>query len=304
MELNSFICRISRLAVSQFLASCFVLILCHASALAQDIRVESTLIKLIDEIEVPAKEPGTLAAVKVAEGQAVERDELLARIEDEVIRLEKEQVEVELGIAAKEASNQIDVDDAQAELEVADREYERATKSRNEFKRAFSDSEIDHRKLDASRAAHKLKRARHKLEVAMLTKQLRQKQLDAADAKIKRRTLSAPFAGIVVDVFRRRGDWVEPGDRVVRLIRMDRLRAEGFLRAADARLDLVGSPVTVTVDLPEKSQAEFHGKVVFVSPEIDPVNRQVRMWAEVENPKGLLRPGLRATMTIESGAKR
>jgi multidrug efflux pump subunit AcrA (membrane-fusion protein) len=37
---------------------------------------------------------------------------------------------------------------------------------------------------------------------------------------------------------------------------------------------------------------------VFVSPEVDPVNGQVRVLAEVDNPDGVLRPGLRATMTI------
>jgi hypothetical protein len=37
---------------------------------------------------------------------------------------------------------------------------------------------------------------------------------------------------------------------------------------------------------------------VFVSPEVNPVNGQVRVWAEVENRGLLLRPGLQAALTI------
>jgi multidrug efflux pump subunit AcrA (membrane-fusion protein) len=53
------------------------------------------------------------------------------------------------------------------------------------------------------------------------------------------------------------------------------------------------------VDLPEKGASTFKGKVVFVSPEINPVNGQARVWAEIDNASGLLRPGLRPQMKIQ-----
>jgi multidrug efflux pump subunit AcrA (membrane-fusion protein) len=37
---------------------------------------------------------------------------------------------------------------------------------------------------------------------------------------------------------------------------------------------------------------------VFVSPEVDPVNGQVRVWAEVENRDGQLRPGVHGKLSI------
>ena len=40
------------------------------------------------------------------------------------------------------------------------------------------------------------------------------------------------------------------------------------------------------------------GEVVHVSPEVDPVNGQVCVWAEVENSAMLLKPGMRGTMVI------
>jgi multidrug efflux pump subunit AcrA (membrane-fusion protein) len=41
------------------------------------------------------------------------------------------------------------------------------------------------------------------------------------------------------------------------------------------------------------------GEIVFVSPEINPVSGQVRVWAEVDNLQGYLKPGMRATMTVD-----
>jgi multidrug efflux pump subunit AcrA (membrane-fusion protein) len=103
---------------------------------------------------------------------------------------------------------------------------------------------------------------------------------------------------MVVEVLRRRGEWVQPGDTVVRIVRLDKLRAEGFLPAKHASLDLVGSQVRLKVASPDNKPLEFTGHIVFVNPEIDPLNSQVRVWAEVENPDLKLRPGMQATIMI------
>ena len=59
------------------------------------------------------------------------------------------------------------------------------------------------------------------------------------------------------------------------------------------------SPVLLAVELPDGQQAEFPGKLVFVSPEIDPVNAQVRVWAEIENEGLRLRPGMRGRLIVK-----
>ena len=53
-----------------------------------------------------------------------------------------------------------------------------------------------------------------------------------------------------MQVHKRPGDWAEPGDKMLRLIRLDRLRVEGFLDAAQAKASLEGRPVALTLDAP------------------------------------------------------
>jgi len=52
-------------------------------------------------------------------------------------------------------------------------------------------------------------------------------------------------------------------------------------------LEIWSAPrVVISVDLPDKGATTFNGKVVFVSPEINPVNGQARVWAEIDNSSG------------------
>jgi macrolide-specific efflux system membrane fusion protein len=81
-------------------------------------------------------------------------------------------------------------------------------------------------------------------------------------------------------------------------VRLDPLRAEGFAPADAFSGDRVGTSVTITVESPDRPSSRFTGKLIFVSPEVDPVNHQVRVLAEIENPDFALRPGLRGQMAI------
>jgi macrolide-specific efflux system membrane fusion protein len=75
------------------------------------------------------------------------------------------------------------------------------------------------------------------------------------------------------------------------------LKAEGFVPAAGALADLSGRPVSLEVDgLP--AEGAPGGAIVFVSPEVDPITGQVRVWAEIDNREGKLRPGQPARMVV------
>ncbi len=100
---------------------------------------------------------------------------------------------------------------------------------------------------------------------------------------------------------RHQGEWVEPGQTIARILRLDRLRAEGLVGGNEVSGDMQGRKATLTVDI-DGHPMEFTGTVTFVSPEVDPVNGQVRIWAEVENPQFKLRPGLHGSMIISPAA--
>ncbi len=268
------------------------------------IKVDSVLVTLIEQVEVTAREVGVLTEIKVSEGQIVDADAVLARIDDSEAKLDAIRAKLELDIARERAQSDIDVRFARKSWEVAKAELKRAQESVKKFKKSVSETEIDQLRLSAERAELQIEQAQLELKTAQLTWKLKENAHEAAKGKVDRRKIVAPIAGVVVQINRKHGEWVQPSDNVIRILRIDRLRAEGFLNANQITSGLTGRPVTLTVDLPGRPKQIFPGKLVFVSPEVNPVNGQVRVWAEIENRDRLLRPGLKASMEITSSIEK
>ncbi len=268
----------------------------------RDVRVEGVLVRLVDEVEVPARVPGVLEEVAVREGHRVDADTVLARVDDDEAVFASNRAELELKLAEDEARNDVRVRFATKAFEVNRAEYARAVESDKKYKRSVSQSELETLRLTMERSKLEIEQATHEQALAHTTQSVRGNELAFAQWKLKRHAIISPFQGVVVQLYKSRGEWVEPGDKVIRIVRMDRLRAEGFLDASQAAPDLVGSPTEVTVNNEHGEPLACSGTLVFVSPEIDPVNGQVRVWAEFENADGQLRPGMRGSMLVRRSA--
>lgn len=259
-------------------------------------------ITLIDEVELAAREAGQLVGVPVREGQIVSEDEFIARIDDTEPQLLRDRAQVESAIAERQAGNNVKVRFARKSHEVAEAELRRAKESVDKFKKSVSETELDRLRLAAERTLLEVEQAEHDQQIAELTAQLKQTEVDVASRSIERRKVTSPLSGMVVELKRRRGEWVQPGDVVARLVRIDRVRAEGFLPASQVTRELLGARVTLEIDLPNQPKSKFSGNLAFVSPEVNPVNGQVRVWAEIENRDLLLRPGLQARLLVDVDA--
>ncbi|MBW3595734.1 MAG: efflux RND transporter periplasmic adaptor subunit [Planctomycetes bacterium] len=267
-------------------------------AAQEPIRVPSVLLRVSEEIDLAARETGLLASVAVRPGAKVAEGDVLAQVEDSEARLAHAQAEAELAIATQEAENDVLTQVAEKTLAVAQTELRRNTELKAKFPDAVSQSEVDRLRLVAERSALEVQQAQHRRQIAKLNVRLKQHALEAAELALRRRKIVAPVGGVVVEVKKHAGEWVEPGVPVLRLVRIDRLRVEGYVEAALAPVDLHGAPVTLTIELPER-KAQFPGEIVFVDPVVDPVNAQIRVWAEIDNSAGRLRPGLKGAMIIQ-----
>jgi macrolide-specific efflux system membrane fusion protein len=268
---------------------------------AAEVRMQSVLLTLIEDVDVPAREAGVLATVAVHEGQTVQPGELLVNLEDMEARLARDRAQLELNIAQMDARNDLKVRFAGKSLDVARAELRRANESVEKYRKSISESELDTLRLNVTGAELEVEQAQKNLAIAAVNGQLKDNELAVAAHKLQQCRITAPIAGMVVQIKRHRGEWLEPGQSVMRLVRLDRLRAEGFVQARELAENITGRPVTLTVDLPGKPGAEFSGKLAFVSPEINAVNGQVRVWAEIENAGFELRPGNQGTMVIHVG---
>jgi macrolide-specific efflux system membrane fusion protein len=261
------------------------------------IEVESVVLRLLEEAEVPAQESGVLTNVAVREGQRVKKGDLLAQIDDQVPRLALDAAKAQFEIAQAKATNDVRIRFAQKSLEVAEAELRRSTESIERFPKSVSQSQLDVERLNVQKNRLESEQASQERKIAQLEMNAKQNELSATQAEVTRRRILAPFDGVVVQVYVRKGEWVKPGQQALRIVNVDRLKAEGFVAAAQATAELEGKPIRLVVESSGESKA-FEGTIVFVSPEVDPITGQVRVWAEIDNRKGGLRPGQPAKLVV------
>jgi multidrug efflux pump subunit AcrA (membrane-fusion protein) len=257
---------------------------------------------LINDVEVPALETGPLLNVMVREGQFVKRDELLAQIDDKQAQLTKRSAEAEREAAQAKADDDIDVRYAMKSFELAEAELNQDLEIKRRSSGAVTDSEIRRKQLVRTREQLGIDRAKLDRQVAQLTSDVKKMAVDVADESILRRRIAAPFDGIVVDVMRQKSEWVNAGETVMRVVRMDRLQVDGFLSGDEFNpTDVAQRRVTVEIELAQGRRERFEGEVVFVNPLVQ-AGHKYRVRAEVDNRfernEPLLRPGMTATMLI------
>jgi macrolide-specific efflux system membrane fusion protein len=267
---------------------------------AQYIVIEDAQLQLISDVRVPARETGVLETLDVEEGDLVKRGQLLGTIDRRLALVELELAELDHQIAKLQSENDVDARYAEKSLEVAQSELKRSQEANQLYDDSVSQTEIERLLLTVQRSSLSLEQALKDQRVAVITETVRGRTAHLSSLRLENRQIVAPMDGMVVEIFGQASEWMDPGETVLRVIKLDQLRVEAHVDGRRFGRELEGCQVKLATALPPKAEMqEFFGKVVFVSPELQPVTGQVRIWAEVENRDLLLRPGALGTLTIE-----
>ena len=264
--------------------------------------VDSALLQLVEQVDVPARTAGVLSAINVDEGSMIEIGAPLGQIDDSQTKLLYHRAELELKLAQEKSRSDVAIRAAQQTLAFAKSELNRIERAATGLPGSISQSQIEETKLKVGKAGFELENAEQESRQNKLTEELKQQELALGKYEIDVRRITAPVPGVVVEVLRHQGEWVEPGDKVIRIVRIDRLRAEGLIHVDSVAQSWRDMPAAIDVTLPGQGVKRFSGKVVFVSPEVNPVNGLVRISVEFENIGNVLKPGLRAKISIPSAA--
>ncbi len=108
--------------------------------------------------------------------------------------------------------------------------------------------------------------------------------------------ITATRSGVVVERKVSAGQVAQPGDPLFTVADLSRVWVVGALpeqAAASVQLDQ-----SVDIEVPALGARHFNGKVVFVSDTIHPETRTLTVRTQVDNPKGMLKPQMLATLRI------
>jgi multidrug efflux pump subunit AcrA (membrane-fusion protein) len=279
------------------------LVLWSSSVLAAGaVTVHNCLLALDAEATVPAQEAGVLMKIPVREGQQVAAGELLAQIDDAIPRMQYNVAGFKLEVAKKQAEDDIDVQYATSARDVAEAVCRQDADANQKVPGTIPQATVREHLLEERKMALSILKAKKELTIAAKQAQVAEAELQAAAVNLQRRRVTAPLDGVVVELSRHEGEWAQAGDPIMRLVRIDRLRVEGFLNVKDFRASQVKDrPVSVVVKFAGQTET-FPGKIVYVKPLVE-AGGEFLVRAEVQNRQEngiwLLSPGLNAEMTIQ-----
>ncbi len=209
---------------------------------------------------VQSRVDGIVREIRVVENQAVEPGAVLLRVDS-----------TEYALAAARA---------RADLVTAQANYQEMT---------LFDDEITDPRVREER--NRLARARSGLAQAEVS-------LREAEINLSRTTVRAPFAGRIADLQVVEGQYMSPGGELMTVVDVDPIKVEVQVLEGDLGYLREGRRATMTFPaLPERT---FTGRVETINPVVDPELSTGRVTVILSNPRGLIKPGMSAEVSLEA----
>jgi len=124
-------------------------------------------------------------------------------------------------------------------------------------------------------------------------------QVAQQQALVDKKTISAPFSGRLGISTVSRGQYMNPGERIVTLQQLDPLYVDFYLPQQELSRAAIGQTVLLTTDsFPGRM---FKGKITTINPKVDQETRNVQVEALIANPGHMLLPGMYATVAVRAG---
>ncbi len=230
------------------------------------------------KVELAPSEPGTLAELRVREGDAVKRGQELASLDNDVLVVARD-----IARLSREAHGQLDAAAAEVQLRRARFDKLEALRQRTHA----SQDEVD-------RARTELLVAEANRQTALEQRAINELEVRKAEAQIERRVLRSPFDGVVTAIHKEVREYVPANaPQVLTIVQLDPLRVTFSLPTSLALQFKQGQ--SLEVSLPE-FETTAPATVEFVSPVTEADSGTVRVKVLIDNPAGRYRAGVRATL--------
>jgi RND family efflux transporter MFP subunit len=271
----------------------------------ETIRIQGSLLADEDAL-IGTKIAGRVKTVEVDLGSTVKRDAVLVELDRSELELLVKQAEAELrqacaaiGLTPDKSESELDLTAAppvmleQALVEEAQAAADRA-------KQLLPTNAISATEFDAVVAQLKASQARHASAIHSVSEQIsligvRRAELALARQRLADAIIVAPFDAIVESRHVSPGEYLQVGQSVVSLVRVDRLRFTAGVPERRAAAIRVGQPVHLHFS---GSNRPLMARITRVSPMVLQTSRSVRIEADVANADLQLQAGLFAEADV------
>jgi RND family efflux transporter MFP subunit len=277
-------------------------------------------------VAIISKVAGKVENIFVTEGDRIQEDHVLIAIEDDVVRLQKDQAYAAYSAAdaqyrkalkgVRESELEIaraSFEQAEKDVEIAEANYERSKKlfelgSTSRARYEEMESIYLNARTQLENAGRSLKMmeegaTREEIEMAKANADAMKAQYELAELQFQNSEVETPVSGVVAKVLVEEGNMVGTSTPLMAVVQDNPMYAEipvpeqyyGQIAAATENMTARVKPVAYPDHDP------FPGRVTAVSPVIEAKSRTFTLEVAVENPESLLKPGMYVNVELVLG---
>lgn len=243
---------------------------------------ESSSLDPLEEVVIYPKVSARIAEIKVQEGDLVEKGQLLVELDHRDIDAQIASIKAQIAVSI-------------ASLESAKANYDNALKERDRYRRLVKEGFATTQQLDVKETAFAQARAQVNLNNATIQKN--RSELKRQQVLLSEYFLESPLNGKVVNDYSHSvGTMVSPSTAVMHVARVDML--EAVIKAPQDRAVNFREGMKAELSVESFPGRTFEGKINTISPVVDASTRATTVKVVLENPDGLLKPGMFAEVFI------
>lgn len=244
----------------------------------------SAFVEPYRDIEVSSPEMGTLAFVKVNEGDYVAQGQVLAGLDEEVLLAGLRMAQKAMSARGRLQAAQAELRQREQQLQKLEELLERKHASRDEVAKARLQVELAQAQVQTARD-----------EIAVKTAEYQR-----IEAQLESKRIKSPIDGIVVRVLRDEGEFVSANDPVVaNVVQLDPLLVVFSVPAMEAKKLKVNQELPLFIG---ESRQPATGAVEFVSPTADAQTGTTRVKIRIPNSDGEFQSGDGCWLAVSDSA--
>lgn len=241
--------------------------------------VENGLIIPIYEVDVPAEEAGVLMKLYITDFQQIKADDLIVQIDDRQAKMAVNVAEAKKESAEIQMKNNVNVRYAMAARDVANAEVLQADEANHKVPNTVPVVEYNRLILSRTQAALQIEQAEQEIKVAGENFKVAKAELEAAQLDQTKFEIHSPHDGVVMELYRKEGEWLKPGDPILHLVQMNPIRYSFRIESKTPPESIFNQTVTIYVPTLDKT---FQGKVTYIKPSHD-IGDMYQVWVDIEN---------------------
>jgi RND family efflux transporter MFP subunit len=274
-------------------------------------------------VTIISKVAGKIEKLFVKKGDLVTKDQILVKIEDNAVNLQKEQAYSYLKIAeaqykkAKKGLREEEIENARALVDQAEEDLALAEENFKRMKNLYESGTIS--KAEYDEAERMLRAARtsqenaertlklmeegaseEEIEIARANAEAARAQFELAKLQVDFTELETPVFGVVADILEDEGNLVGTSTPILAIVQIHPIVARipipemyyGEFTRDREKIRILIFPLAYP------DSEGFEGQITMIDPVIDPMSRTFTLEIEISNPVRKLRPGMYVNVEI------